>query len=260
MGDSDWDFINDHMGGWDSDGMPNFMNSEAFYADQRKLYKTHSSQHIKANRTDQVLYEDGSLKTENTYFNVFLKSSTGYAASGNLEYIFSYQQINNHNNSTNSQPDKEKDTYFYEGGSKRIEINYLEGKQNLISWWNQYGELKSKLDCIKELQTIYDENGLKASKGQVSIVDQYSLDFAISDDYTNLKKNGEWITWHDNGWWSKENYVNNNLNGVFYRFDLIDVLREKGEFKNNKMHGARIIFDKNGQVEKEEVYKDGILK
>ena len=101
---------------------------------------------------------------------------------------------------------------------------------------------------------------MKASKGQVSIVDQYSLDFAISDNYTNLKKNGEWITWHDNGWWSKENYVNNNLNGVFYRFDLIDVLREKGEFKNNKMHGTRIIFDKNGQVEKEEVYKDGILK
>lgn len=31
---SDWDYINDHMGGHDEDGMPNFMNKRGF-ADDR---------------------------------------------------------------------------------------------------------------------------------------------------------------------------------------------------------------------------------
>ena len=31
MSESDWDYINDHLGGWDSDGMPNFMSSADFF-------------------------------------------------------------------------------------------------------------------------------------------------------------------------------------------------------------------------------------
>jgi hypothetical protein len=30
MPGGDWHFINDHLGGWDDDGMPNFMSKSLF--------------------------------------------------------------------------------------------------------------------------------------------------------------------------------------------------------------------------------------
>ena len=40
---SDTDYINDHMGGFDSDGLPNFMNAPGFDDDVSKVTAYHKS-------------------------------------------------------------------------------------------------------------------------------------------------------------------------------------------------------------------------
>jgi antitoxin component YwqK of YwqJK toxin-antitoxin module len=246
VSESDWSYINDKWG-WDEDGMPNFMNTEAFHEDQRRQFnKSLTQKSVDSNTTEKEFYESGVLKSEKKYYQHKLLNSIEYFENGNRKEYISYS-----NNKDNISAHRIGSiTNYYENGNKKYSASYdLLGNYSLINSWYKNGRLNTKNDFTRHLETNYAENGMKSSEGR----------FVFASE--EFKKDGKWTFWltnPDNEYyqeWYTENYINDKLEGKFYRYDKNSNLREQGNYKDNMMHGKWLQYDENGQIIKDYFYK-----
>jgi len=244
MSESDWDFINDHMGGWDSDGMPNFMSNSDFFGD----YKEKTPKPKDLSRTAKEYYENGGIKSERQFSSDNkLVSLTEFLESGIKE---------SHINYWTSEYDVQKSiTFFHENGNDSFQINYTNsGEYSSIYWWYENGQLSTSLECFEKMEANFNENGLMTSRGRFS-----------TDDYETFKKEGKWsfcISDKDDKNFLNEYtqyYENNKREGEFCAFDLHGRVREKGFYRDDKMHGKWLQFDERMIIVKDHFYKEGKL-
>ncbi|MFT6922436.1 MAG: antitoxin component YwqK of YwqJK toxin-antitoxin module [Crocinitomicaceae bacterium] len=55
------------------------------------------------------------------------------------------------------------------------------------------------------------------------------------------------------------NYSNDVLDGEYYEFDSVGVVKIRGNYLNNKKHGLWYIYHSNGEIQKEGEFKNGLL-
>jgi len=249
MSESDWDFINDHMGGWDSDGMPNFMNDASFYDDHKRQPKKPSTN---SDRTEQEFYENGTLKSEKTYCQNNLISEIKYFESGNRKEKITYSYTTNPLESRLS--NISSITSYYLNGNREYESTSLFGKETGYKVWHENGLIAVKVNLKSKLESNYDEKGIKESEGYFSL-----------DSNKDRKKEGSWIFWFtdadDERYQSctTQNFLNDNLEGESCSYDVLGRLREHGKYKDNEMHGQWLQYDSNGMIIKDHFYKKGKL-
>ena len=76
--------------------------------------------------------------------------------------------------------------------------------------------------------------------------------------FKNGKKDGSWISYHENGQLEFEgNYKNDKKEGSWVRYWDDGQLKFKGDYKNGRREGYWIVFSYDGQLWSKGKYKDG---
>jgi antitoxin component YwqK of YwqJK toxin-antitoxin module len=180
--------------------------------------------------TKYGFYENGMKEFVEEYENNLLVAKYGYYGNGLKEFIEEYK--NNLKDGLNAN--------WYKNGQKKSEGNYKNGKMN--------GEW-----------TYYWKNG--GIKGKGSFKDGNGIDISKVSGIHNNGRNGDWITYYEDGnKWQSLTYNNGLLDGEFIWWYRNGQKKIQDTFKDGKRNGLFTEYYENGSgnIRKIYQYKDGL--
>ncbi|MFC2137765.1 TonB family protein [Bacteroidota bacterium] len=137
------------------------------------------------------------------------------------------------------------------------------------------------ISIIGQDTTYYDNNWEKVKEKEeatyyrISRYNKKTNIFFIEDFFLNGKrqmagsykslnpenKHGEFMWWYSNGQSSmKGKYVDDEREGLFYKWDSLGVLLSETDYSQGYFHGEKKIYYSNGNIKKKSHYNNGLLE
>jgi uncharacterized protein len=171
---------------------------------------------------------------------------------------------------------------FFKSGQRMYTGDVIKGKKEGVwTWWYADGTIKDRFKYVNEyyVDTIfhYRTNG-KLSEMEIVPPHKVKQDSCrgcnetvigfyengkIKESYTVIdnKKQGKYLSFHEDGGWSITNYIDDSLSGptLEHNLDSVgNVIIVVGHYKNNKETGYWQWFNKDSVLYQTVHYEDGI--
>jgi len=148
--------------------------------------------------------------------------------------------------------------YYTFEGKKMLEGNYVEGvKKGIWKIYNEYEQVEKEMTLAGEIETA-----VRYANG--TFKDYYEGTNIPKSEYkyVNYKKNGPFTEWYKAGRYAEvEATPEEAYEGIAFKEVLVDTkVSKSGTYLNDKLHGEIKYFKLSGELEKIEVYENGVLK
>jgi len=189
------------------------------------------------------LYDDeGNLKFTGEYYN------------GKPVSDFKFYYPNGKTRAVITHQDSGRIAYarnYYTNGRLMATGKYIDQKKD--STWLYYSELDGALSAEEQYKDARKEGTWKT---------YYPEEGGVAEEYTYVNdiKQGPWIQYFTDGKVkSKGTYIDDLLEGSFIIYHLNGMVEISGFYKNSVKDGIWVYMKETGEMEKREVYREGLL-